>query len=191
MRVGVFGGSFDPVHVGHLIVAAEAHRVLGLDQVRLIPAGRHPHKADAPAASAADRLAMLRLAVDGDDRFLVDDREIRRPGPSYTVETLRALRSERPGDQLSLLVGADAAEELPAWREAKDLPALAEVVVLTRPGSAPPAGPLVARVVQVPAIEISASLVRARCRRGESIRYLVPDAVAAYIAERRVYGRED
>lgn len=191
MRIGVFGGSFDPVHVGHLIVAAEAHRLLGLDQVRLIPAGRHPLKPDAPAASAADRLAMLRLAVDGDGRFALDDRETRRAGPSYTVDTLRELRSESPGDRLSLLIGADAADELAAWRDATAIPALAEVIVLSRPGTSPASHPLVARVVQVPAIEISASLVRARCRRGESIRYLVPDAVAAYIAERRLYGRED
>jgi nicotinate-nucleotide adenylyltransferase len=191
VRIGIFGGSFDPVHVGHLIVAAEAHRLLALDQVRLIPAGRQPLKPDAAAAPAADRLAMLRLAIDGDRRFVLDDREIRRVGPSYTADTLRELRSEYPADRLCLLVGADAAEELPAWRDATAIPTLAEVIVLSRPGTAPVPHPLVTRVVRVPAVEISASLVRDRCRRGESIRYLVPDAVAAYIAERRLYGRED
>lgn len=186
----MFGGSFDPVHLGHLIVAGEAHRSLGLDEVCFVPTGRHPFKG-AARASAVDRLAMLRLAVARDARFTVDDREIGRPGASYTVDTLRALRAARPADALCLLVGADAARELPEWREAEALPTLAEVVVLTRPGAAAPRHPLIARVVEVPAIDISASLVRARCRGGESVRYLVPDAVAEYVAERRLYTEED
>jgi nicotinate-nucleotide adenylyltransferase len=191
VRLGVFGGTFDPVHLGHLIVAAEAHRRLGLDRVLLIPAGRHPFKGAERPAPAADRLAMLRLAVAGDPRFDVDDRELRRPGPSYTVDTLRALRSERPGDPLSLLVGADAARDLSAWRDAQSIPDLAQVVVLSRPGSVLPAYPLGARALETPAIEISASLVRARCREGESIRYLVPEAVERYIVERRLYAEGD
>jgi nicotinate-nucleotide adenylyltransferase len=191
VRIAVFGGSFDPVHLGHLIVAAEAHRALGLDRVRLIPAGRHPFKDAERPAPAADRLAMLRLAVADDGRFVVDDRELRRPGPSYTVDTLRELRSEHPEDALSLLVGADAAHDLAAWREASAIPELAEVVVLTRPGVVPPRHAIVGRVLEVPAIDISASLVRDRCRRGESVRYLVPEAVARYIAERRLYREAD
>jgi nicotinate-nucleotide adenylyltransferase len=190
VRLGVFGGSFDPVHLGHLIAAAEAHRALSLDRVLLIPAGQHPWKPPMGPTGAADRLAMLRLAVDGDARFLVDDREVRRDGPSYTIDTLRSLRQETPGDRLSLLVGADAARDLASWREADAIPALAEVVVLSRPGEPPPAHPLIGRVLAVPAIEISASQVRERCRQGESIRYLVPDAVARYIADRRLY-RDD
>jgi nicotinate-nucleotide adenylyltransferase len=191
VRLGVFGGSFDPVHLGHLIVAAEAHRALGLDRVLLIPAGQHPFKAAERPAPAADRWAMLRAAVADDARFVVDDRELRRPGPSYTVDTLRALRAERPADALSLLIGADAAHDLAAWRDAAAIPALAEVVVLTRPGVAPPDHAMVGRVLEVPAIDISASVVRDRCRRRESIRYFVPDAVARYIAERRLYGDGD
>lgn len=190
VRIGVFGGSFDPVHLGHLIVAAEAHRRLGLGEVRFLPAGRHPFKGEA-RAPVADRLAMLRLAVAHDARFMVDERELARPGPSFTVETLRALRAERPQDSLCLLIGADAARDLPAWREAEALPGLAEIVVLTRPGVAPSRHPLIARMLEVPAIDISASLVRARCRGREPIRYLVPDAVARYIAERRLYAEGD
>jgi nicotinate-nucleotide adenylyltransferase len=191
VRIGVFGGSFDPVHLGHLIVAAEAHRALGLDRVTLIPAGRHPFKGAERTAPADDRLAMLRLAVADDARFVVDDRELRRAGPSYTVDTLRALRAERPGDALSLLIGADAAHDLAAWREASAIPALAQVVVLTRPGVAAPRHAMVGRVLEVPAVDVSASLVRDRCRRGESVRYLVPEAVARYIAERRLYAEGD
>lgn len=191
VRIGVFGGSFDPVHLGHLIVAAEAHRALGLDQIRLIPAGRHPVKGADRPAPARDRLAMLRLAVADDPRFVVDDRELERAGPSYTIDTLRALRAECPGDSLSLLIGADAARDLADWRDAAAIPALAEVVVLTRPGVAVPRHPPIGRVLEVPAVDISASLVRDRCRRGESIRYLVPDAVDRYIAERRLYAEGD
>jgi nicotinate-nucleotide adenylyltransferase len=191
VRIGVFGGSFDPVHLGHLIAAQEAATRLGLDQVRLVPAGVQPLKRDAHAAPAADRLAMLRLAVEGDARLVVDDRELRRPGPSYTVDTLRELRAAHPDAELCMLVGADAAADLPTWHEATAIPSLARVVVLTRPGVRPPAHPLIAQTLDVPAIDIAATDVRARCRRGESVRYLVPDAVARYIAERRLYAEGD
>jgi nicotinate-nucleotide adenylyltransferase len=191
VRLGVFGGTFDPVHLGHLVAAAEAHRALALDRVHLIPAGQHPWKGGVRPAPAADRLAMLRLAVADDPRFLVDDREVQRPGPSYTVETLRSLRADHPGDSLFLLVGADAARDLPAWQAAEALGRLAEVVVLSRPGISVPDHPLTARALEVPAVEISASQVRERCRRGEPVRYLVPDAVARYIAERRLYREGD
>jgi nicotinate-nucleotide adenylyltransferase len=191
VRIGVFGGSFDPVHVGHLITAQEAAARLVLDQVRLIPAGRHPCKPEGHAARAADRLAMVRLAVAGDPRLVADDREIRRPGPSYTADTLRELRAEYPGAALWLLVGGDAAGDLPGWHDADAIPSLARVVVLTRPGTTVPDHPLIAQTLEVPAIDISATDVRARCGRGESVRYLVPDAVARYIAERRLYAEGD
>ena len=191
MRIGVFGGSFDPVHLGHLIVAQEAATRLGLDQVRLVPAGQQPFKRETRPASAADRMAMLRLAVADDARLVADDREIRRPGPSYTVDTLRELRADCPDAELCLLVGADAAGDLPTWHDAATIPSLARVVVLTRPGARVPSHPLIAQTLVVPAIGITATDVRARCRRGESVRYLVPDAVARYIAERRLYAEGD
>jgi nicotinate-nucleotide adenylyltransferase len=187
VRIGVFGGSFDPVHRGHVIVAEAAAGGLALDQVRLIPAGRQPFKPEGHMASAADRLAMLRLAVAGRPRLVVDDREIRREGPSYTVDTLRELRAEFPDGALCLLVGGDAARDLPAWSEAQALPALATVVALTRPCVAAPDHPLIGMTLEVPPIDISATMVRDRCRRGESILDLVPDAVARYIAERHLY----
>jgi nicotinate-nucleotide adenylyltransferase len=191
VRIGLFGGSFDPVHLGHLIVAQEAATRLPLDQVRLVPAGRQPFKRAGHAAPAADRLAMLRLAVAGDARLVADDCEIRRPGPSYTVDTLRELRAAHPDAELCLLVGADAAGELPTWHDAAAIPSLARVVVLTRPGTRVPDHPLITQALPVPAIDISATDVRARCRRGESVRYLVPDPVAHYIAERRLYAEGD
>jgi nicotinate-nucleotide adenylyltransferase len=191
VRIGILGGSFDPVHFGHLIVAQEAAARLALDRVRLVVAGRQPFKREGHAAPAEDRLAMLCLAVAGDPCLIADDREIRRPGPSYTIDTLRELRREQPGGALCLLIGADAAGDFPQWHEAETIPSLATVVVLTRPGTTVPDHPLIAQTLEVPAIDISATLVRARCRRGESIRYLVPDAVARYIAERRLYTAGD
>ena len=110
-RIGVFGGSFDPIHLGHLIVAAEAARALDLSELRLIPVREHPFKQGQHAAGPEERLAMVRLAVAGDPRFVVDDRECRRPGPSYTVDTLRALRTEMPTAELFLLLGSDTAQQ--------------------------------------------------------------------------------
>jgi nicotinate-nucleotide adenylyltransferase len=189
VRVGVFGGSFDPVHHGHLIVAAEAMRMLGLDELRFVPAGEQPFKRGQLAAPAEHRLAMLECAVADVSGFVVDPQECRRPGPSYTVDTLRALRAARPDASLSLLVGSDAAREFAQWREAATVQELASVVILARPGAAPPAG--VGEVLTVPAIDITATTIRERIRTGGSIRFLVPDAVARYIAEHGLYVDED
>lgn len=186
MKVGVFGGSFDPLHVGHLIVAEHAAVRLGLEGVRFVPAGRHPFKTG-HGASAEHRVAMVELGIRDNPRFVLDPREARRPGPSYTVETLRALAAESPGDALFFLVGADAARELPAWRDAEGIAALATVVALTRPGAVAPAHPLIARILEVPAVDVSATAIREAVRRGESIRYLVPGPVEDYIRRHGLY----
>ena len=191
MHIGVFGGSFDPVHHGHLIAALEARRLLGLDEVRLIPAGEQPLKRSRGVASAADRLAMLELAAAGVAGLVVDPRECRRPGPSYTIDTLRELREEHPTATLSLLVGADAARDLPGWREVGAIRALATVVILSRPGVDAGPGTGFGRTLVIPAIDISATAVRARIRAGDSVRFFVPDPVARYIADRRLYVDED
>ncbi len=191
MRRGVFGGSFDPVHLGHLIVASAAADSLRLDRVHFVPAHVQPFKANQHHAEPADRVAMLRAALSHDERFVLDTREVDRAGVSYTADTLRALRAEFPGDALCLLVGADAARELPAWREASAIPDLAEVVVLTRPGEELPRHDLVARTLEVPAVDVSATQVRERVRRGEPIEELVPPAVAHYIESHRLYGLGD
>jgi len=191
VRVGVFGGSFDPVHHGHLIVAAEARRALELTEVRFIPARLQPFKGGTHHAGVEDRLAMLRLALADEPGLLLDDRECRRPGPSYTVDTLRELRAELPDAGLLLLVGSDAARDFAQWREAAAIRQLATLVVLSRPGASAPADGPDARVLRVPAIDISATQIRERVRAGESIRFLVPEAVARYIADRRLYQDED
>jgi nicotinate-nucleotide adenylyltransferase len=185
--IGLFGGSFDPVHHGHLIVAQVASEALGLEQLRFVPAREQPFKRGRHAAPAADRAAMLDLAVAGTAGFGVERAELERPGPSYTVETLQGLRSREPGVEFTLLVGADAAAELAAWHRAGDLPGLARIVVFARPGTPVPASPLIAATIEVPAVEISATEIRRRVRTGLPIRYWVPDPVAEYVVRHRLY----
>ena len=185
--IGLFGGSFDPVHHGHLIVARVAAETLGLGELRFVPAREQPFKRGRHAAPAERRAAMLELAVAGEPGFAVESAELDRPGPSYTVDTLRALREREPGRPLTLLLGADAAAELGAWHSADELPALARIVVFARPGSPVPDSPLVSQVIPVPAIDISATAVRRRAREGRPLRYWVPDAVAEYILRHRLY----
>lgn len=191
MLRGVFGGSFDPVHVGHLVVARAARDRLGLNVVHLIPASRQPFKAQGHVASASDRLAMLRLAVAEFAGLVADGREVERGGLSYTIDSLRELRAEFPEDALCLLVGADAARELPEWRDSAEICRLARIGVLTRPGATMPDLPWAADVVEVPAVDVSATDVRARLRRGESVAGLIPDTVAAYISAHALYRTED
>jgi nicotinate-nucleotide adenylyltransferase len=185
--IGLLGGSFDPVHNGHLIVGQVAAEALALDALRFVPAREQPFKRGRHGASAADRAAMLALAVADTPGLSVEPIELDRPGPSYTVDTLRALRAREPGVELVLLLGADAAAELPAWHEATEIPRLARVVVFARPGSAVPALPAISGTVRVPAIDISATGIRQRVREGRSIRHWVPDAVAEYVVLHRLY----
>ena len=185
--VGLFGGSFDPVHHGHLIAAQVAREVLQLDEVRFVPTGIQPFKTEGPKAPAADRVAMLRLALAGAPGLKLETCEVDRPGPSYTVETLRILKAREPEKVFILLVGTDVAQEFPRWREAEEIVRRAKVVLLARPGHEAPAGLWVSAVVPVPALEISATDLRQRVAAGRPIRYYVPDAVAAYVAERGLY----
>lgn len=189
MRVGVLGGSFDPVHHGHLVAARTLREVLELDEVHLVPAGQQPFKRDGHGAPPGDRAAMTALAVAGEPGLVADRIEVERDGPSYTVDTLDAFRARWPEAELTLLVGADAARDLAAWREAERIGSLARVVIFTRGGVAvrdggPP-------VVEIPAVEISSTDIRARVRAGKSIRYLVPESVAGYIAANGLYRRWD
>jgi nicotinate-nucleotide adenylyltransferase len=189
--IGLLGGSFDPVHHGHLIVALVAAEALGLECLRFVPAREQPFKQGRHSAPAADRAAMLALALAGAHAFTVERAELERAGPSYTVDTLRALREREPEVEFTLLLGADAAAELPAWHDASSLPKLARIVVFARPGSAVPAVPWIARAIEVPAIDISATEIRRRVREGRSIRYWVPDAVAKYVTGHRLYLDEE
>jgi len=179
VRIGIFGGSFDPIHHGHLLAATSLGEALELDQVRLVVAGRQPLKRDGHAASAEHRATMVELAVQGAERLWASRAELGRDGPSYTVDTLRAFRAESGDAELVLLLGADAAEELPRWHAAGEVRELARVEIFAR-GSAGGGH-------AVPRVDISSTEIRARVRAGRSIRYWVPDAVAEYIAAHRLY----
>lgn len=188
MRIGIFGGTFDPPHLGHLLAASDACESLGLDRIVFVPAASQPLK-PAVEAPAADRLAMVERLVAGDPRFTVDPIEIERGGLSFTIDTLRALHDRWKADPslaLVLLLGADAAEALPQWREPAAVASLAEVVVLRRAGAAdvPPA---VGRAIETRRVDVSSTEIRARVHAGKSIRGFVPEPVAAYIEGRRLY----
>lgn len=182
----LFGGSFDPVHVGHLIAAEAAGEALDV-RVRLVPTRVQPLKRAAHGASPEQRAEMLDLAVAGNPRLMVERIELTLPAPSYTVRTLQALAEREPGNRFTLLLGADAAGELAAWYQVEALPALADVVVLARPGASLPRHPAIGRLVEVPAVDVSATMIRERVRQARSIRYLVPEAVRDYIAARGLY----
>ncbi len=185
MKLGLFGGTFDPPHVGHFLAAVDAADALELDQVVWVPAAAQPLKAGA-AADATHRLAMTRLAAAGNPRFSVEALEVERGGLSFTIDTLRTLRERHPGAALFLLLGADAAAMLPKWREPGAIRALAEIVVLTRGGDdqAPLDG---VRTLSTRRVDVSATEIRGRVRLGRSIRGFVPDAVEEYIAAHGLY----
>lgn len=196
MRVGVVGGTFDPIHLGHVALAEGARSCARLDRVLLIPAADPPHR-NGPVASAQDRLEMVRLAARAHDGLEVSDIELRRDGPSYTADTLAALASEMPGSELFLVLGWDAAAELRSWRRPDEVLRLARLLVVPRPGLPPPgetelrsAGIDPARTLLCPITtpRVDATDIRERGRRGESLRGLVDPAVEAYLRRRRLYG---
>ncbi|HXF52386.1 MAG TPA: nicotinate-nucleotide adenylyltransferase [Dehalococcoidia bacterium] len=203
MRVGVLGGTFDPIHIGHLVLAEQAREQLGLDEVLFVPAGDPWRKAGKRITPALDRRAMVELAIAGNPAFRCSSIEIDRAGPSYTVDTLATLRAERPEGELYFIVGEDALFDLPNWKDPARIVSLALVAVARRgpesrldgltAGEAERLVPgLGGRLVRVdmPVIGVSATDLRARLRRGASVRYLVPEAVERYIAERRLYRGE-
>src|SRR3989440_1400727 len=199
-RIGVFGGTFDPVHVAHIVAAVEARRALELDRVVLVPAGDPWQKRATVTAPAADRLALVRAAVEGIEGLEVSALEVERDGPSYTYQTLEALSA--PGRQLFLIVGADVAATMGSWVGIERLPALATLVVVTRadpeaePGAARteawepdgrlPAGWSCERVA-IPRLDVSSTGLRARAARGWPLDGLVPPGVVRIIAERGLY----
>ena len=184
MKIGVFGGTFDPVHVGHLAIAEAALESAKLDRVIFVPARRSPLKDREPGASVDDRFAMLVAATKGEPRFSVSRVELERDGPSYTVDTLEALRGE--GD-LFLILGSDALSELHKWRSPDRIRALASLLVARRPGAPEPAESAGARAFDAPCLDISSRELRARAARGLSLRYLVPDDVWRHIERRGLY----
>lgn len=185
-RTGLFGGSFDPIHFGHLLLAREAKERLGLDRVIFIVAAISPHKLDRTPAPAADRLAMVRAAVAGEPGFEVEDGELTREGPSFTIDTVRALRGRHPDDAFFYFIGADNIAKLHTWREIDALRRLAQFVVLDRGEEIAAAGFLRVRRQ----FDVSSTDIRKRVARGESIRYLLPEAAREVIERNGLYRNE-
>lgn len=195
-RLGIYGGSFDPIHLGHLAIAEEARTTLGLAGVAFVPAARQPLKGNAQGAPD-HRLSMVRLACADNPAFYADDLELRRPPPSYTVDTLVSFAHHHPAPaELWLILGADAARDLPRWRRVAEVVSLAQVAIVGRPGYTVDLPALVAAVpglagryawIDGPRLDISSTSLRARIAEGRPIRYQVPDEVRRYIAEHGLY----
>jgi nicotinate-nucleotide adenylyltransferase len=186
-RVGVLGGTFDPIHHGHLAAASEVCAALGLDQVLIVPAAHQPFKEPFDAASPHHRLEMCRLAVQNDPRMAVSAVDIERGGVTYTVDTLRDLSAQRPGAQWYFIAGADALARVDDWKDADQLPTLAQFVGVTRAGHSFPQVDTAHALVEVPALAVSSTDVRRRVRVGAPVRYLTPSAVVDYISTHQLY----
>jgi nicotinate-nucleotide adenylyltransferase len=201
-RIGIFGGSFNPAHAAHLILAECARQEAALDRVLFVPARRPPHKCRVRLAPARHRLAMLRLALAGNPRFEVSTVELDRRGPSYTLDTVRQIKARLGArHELLLIVGADSIRDMPHWWRADELVREVKIIGLARPGyslddmgelkdafGAQKVAEIRAGVVRAPLLEISATDIRDRVRRGRTIRYLVPEPVRRYIERHRLYG---
>ncbi|HGY92213.1 MAG TPA: nicotinate (nicotinamide) nucleotide adenylyltransferase [Planctomycetes bacterium] len=194
-RIGILGGSFDPVHRTHVDLAERARDALGLDRVLLIPAAHPPHKLDRRLSSDADRLAMLKLALEGREGLEVDDRELRRGGISYTIDTVEDLLAQYPGAEIYLIIGGDNLADIAGWRRFPDLARQVILVAFRRPGS-PQDVPLALRetpgltmeVLAAPLSAVSSTEIRKRAAEGASLAGLVPPPVAEYIRRKRLYG---
>lgn len=191
MEIGIFGGTFNPPHNGHLIVAEHLRELLEFDRVVFIPTSISPHKQQEPLVEPRARLAMVKKAVRGNPFFLVSDIEVRRGGVSYTVETLREMHRQHPKDVLHLLIGMDNVKEFHTWKNPEEILALAHVIVMTRPGFSGSIGKnkfvREMEVCGVPEIDIASRDIRKRVKEGKSIHHLVPDPVEEYILKHKLY----
>jgi nicotinate-nucleotide adenylyltransferase len=189
MKIGIIGGTFNPIHTGHLLIAQDAMEQAKLDRVRFIPAATPPHKTPDRLASAAHRRRMIQLAIAGNPRFELDDIELKRGGTSYSVDTLTELKRRHPRATFYFIIGSDSLRELHLWREPRRLAKLCRFVVAVRPGFKPvqrrlPIRPL---IVTGHVCDVASREVRSRVARGQPFRYLVPDAVHNYIQTHRLY----
>ncbi len=192
MATGLMGGTFDPIHVAHLIIAEVALEQCGLDRVLLVPSARPPHKSEGGVSSIEDRIEMVRLAIEDNPRLELSDIETRREGKSYTIETVREVRRVLgPNERICFIMGADSLTQLSSWKAPEHLLDEVEIVVVGRPGvderDADPAALERVLVLDSPLMEISSSRIRWLAREGRSIRYLVPPAVESYIREKNLY----
>jgi nicotinate-nucleotide adenylyltransferase len=195
-RIGLFGGSFDPPHLGHCALAETALRTLALDELLWLPAGQPWQKGDRALAPAPHRAAMVALAIAGEPRFVLDERELRRTGPSYTIDTVHELQAERPGAALFLVIGEDQYARLHTWRAWQALIAGVTLAVAAREGRAPAPGGALAQqphrleMLPMPRVDVSATAIRRAAAEGADLHTLVAPAVAGYIARHHLY-RQD
>jgi nicotinate-nucleotide adenylyltransferase len=200
MRVGVFGGTFDPIHLGHLILAEQCREQARLDQVLFVPAALPPHKQQQPLTPFSHRVEMLALAVSGHPPFRIEEMEKDRPGPSYTVDTLAELRRQRPGDELFFMIGSDSLHDMPLWHEPKRILEMVTLLVVARADWPTFSArefeaslqfshdfPLRYQVVEAPLITLSSRDIRRRISEKRSVRYMIPRAVEAYIDDKKLY----
>ena len=202
MRLGIFGGTFDPIHLGHLALAEQCRDQQSLDEVWFVPAAQPPHKLERSISAAKARCEMIEFAIAGNPAFRLSSIELNREGPSFTVTTLEQLKEEDASRELFLLLGADSLQFFPTWREPKRILELAKVIAVNRGDRPLPdrselsrlCGPIVDTQIltaSMPGIELSATDIRARVATHRSIRYLVPRAVETYIREHRLYGQPE
>lgn len=187
MKIGILGGTFNPIHIGHLILAEEAREKIGLDKVIFVPAYFPPHKENSDIAGAKHRLAMVRLATSDNKNFSVSDLEIKRDGRSYTIDTIKELKVVYPKDDLYFIIGSDLLEYLDEWKDLDEIIKLLKFIVATRPGYPLEKIPSHIATIPIRAVDISGFEIRKAIKENKSFRYLVPAAVYDYINRERLY----
>ncbi|MFA5114996.1 MAG: nicotinate-nucleotide adenylyltransferase [Candidatus Omnitrophota bacterium] len=187
MRIGILGGTFNPIHIGHLILAEEAREKLKLEKVIFVPTYRPPHKSNGDIAGAEQRYAMVRMAIKGNRYFAASDTEIKREGYSYTIDTLRVFKERYPDDELYFITGSDLLNYLGEWKDLNEVIKMVKLIVATRPGYPLEKLPSYITTVGIRAVDVSGFEVRRAIKEGRSFRYLVPEAVYSYIARRGLY----
>lgn len=187
MKIGILGGTFNPIHIGHLILADEVREKLGLDKVIFVPTYIPPHKQNSEVAAADERLRMVKAAIKGNKFFKTSDIEIKRKGPSYTVDTVKALNKKFPGEELYFIAGSDLLKYLDEWKDFQELLGLMKFVVATRPGYPLEKIPAYVQRVSIRAVDVSAFEIRECIKESKSFRYLVPEAVFEYINKKKLY----
>jgi len=193
MNIGIFGGTFDPIHIGHLIIAEQAWQSAGLDEVWFIPAASPPHKPGQDITPAEHRVEMVRLAIRDHPKFRLSTVELQRPGPSYTVDTVRQLCAQHPRDRFFLIVGGDMVNDLPNWYKIEEILQLVDIIGHARPGTTtgdlpPEIAEKVIWVQDPVTVNVSSTQIRRQLASGASVRYLLPEPVRKYIKGTRLYG---
>ena len=190
-RIGILGGTFNPIHIGHLTVAQMAAEKMGLDKVIFIPSNLPPHKSGKNVASARNRYQMIKLAIKGNSSFSVSDFEIKKPGKSYSIDTVEHLRQCYPrGTKFYFLIGSDLLPTLHKWKQTRKILKIASFVSVNRPGFKSKAPRIKVKSINIPGLQTSSSFVRQRITSGKTVRYLVPDSVLDYIQRKKLYTRQ-